>query len=133
LCTVETVTVESSTGRLLLPDKWGDVHEALLLADGSYQLNPKPLAQLGPGRVLGSKLDADGNLVMCDVLKVRAAAAAAAAMRGSNTQQHMLWKFAIKSVACPALPTQRKPDYVVWFTQLCGLFLLHCVSGCRIK
>ncbi|WIA17796.1 hypothetical protein OEZ85_009308 [Tetradesmus obliquus] len=66
---VETVTVEASTGRLLLPDKWGDVHEALQLADGSYQLNPKPLAQLGPGRVLGSKLDADGNLVMCDVLK----------------------------------------------------------------
>eukprot|EP00882_Tetradesmus_deserticola_P020787 GHRQ01022464.1.p1 GENE.GHRQ01022464.1~~GHRQ01022464.1.p1 ORF type:complete len:399 (+),score=115.02 GHRQ01022464.1:178-1197(+) len=66
---VETVTVEASTGRLLLPDKWGDVHEALLLANGSYQLNPKPLAQLGPGRVLGSKLDADGNLVMCDVLK----------------------------------------------------------------
>jgi hypothetical protein len=47
------------------------VHEALPLDDGSYQLNPKPLAQLGPGRVLGSKLDADGNLVMCDVLKVR--------------------------------------------------------------
>jgi hypothetical protein len=54
------------------------VHEALPLADGSYRLNPKPLAQLGPGRVLGSKLDADGNLVMCDVLKVRATSASAA-------------------------------------------------------
>lgn len=66
----ETVTVESATGRLLLPDKWGDVHEALPQPDGSFLLNPKPLAQLGPGRVLGSKLDAEGNLVMCDVLKV---------------------------------------------------------------
>jgi hypothetical protein len=79
VCAAETVAVESATGRLLLPDKWGDVHEALPLADGSYHLNPKPLAQLGPGRVLGSKLDADGNLVMCDVLKVRTAAPAAAA------------------------------------------------------
>lgn len=62
--------MDPSTGRLLLPDKWGDIHEALLLEDGSYQLNQTPIAQLGPGRVLGSKMDAEGNLVMCDVLKV---------------------------------------------------------------
>jgi hypothetical protein len=76
LCVVlsaETVSVDPVTGWLLLPDKWGDVHQAVLLADGSYQLNPVPLAQLGPGRVLGSKIDQQGNLIMCDVLKVRTA------------------------------------------------------------
>lgn len=67
----ETVIVEDGTSRLLLTDKFGDVHEALLLENGSYHLNPRPLAQLGPGRVLGNKLDANGNLVMCDVLKVQ--------------------------------------------------------------
>lgn len=63
------MTVDPKDGRLLLPDKWGDIHEARQLSDGSYVLNPRPIAQLGPGRVLGSKLDAEGNLVMCDVLK----------------------------------------------------------------
>lgn len=58
------------TGNLLLPDKWGDVHLAALQPDGSYRLQQQPLAQMGPGRVLGTKLDAQGNLVMCDVLKV---------------------------------------------------------------
>eukprot|EP00879_Flechtneria_rotunda_P014401 GHRR01015048.1.p1 GENE.GHRR01015048.1~~GHRR01015048.1.p1 ORF type:complete len:431 (+),score=160.92 GHRR01015048.1:224-1516(+) len=66
---VETVTVDPANGRLLLPDKWGDVYTAVLLPNGTYSLNPKAIAQLGPGRVLGNKLDADGNLVMCDVLK----------------------------------------------------------------
>lgn len=66
----ETVSVDPDTGQLLLPDKWGDVHQAVLLPDGSYQLNPVPIAQLGPGRVLGSKVDHEGNLIMCDVLKV---------------------------------------------------------------
>jgi hypothetical protein len=66
----ETVSGEASTGHLLLPDKWGDVHMAVQLPDGSYSLQPQPLAQLGPGRVLGNKMDADGNLVMCDVFKV---------------------------------------------------------------
>ena len=66
----ETVTVDGGTGDLLLPDKWGDVHRARHLANGSYMLLPQPVVQMGPGRVLGSKLDAAGNLVMCDVLKV---------------------------------------------------------------
>lgn len=66
----ETVTEDPSTGSLLLPDKLGDVHLALRAADGSYSLQHPPLARMGPGRVLGSKLDAAGNLVMCDVFKV---------------------------------------------------------------
>ncbi|KAF8055388.1 MET1B [Scenedesmus sp. PABB004] len=66
---VETVSVDSRTGRLLLPDKWGDVHEATPQPGGGYALRASPVAQLGPGRVLGNKLDAEGNLVMCDVLK----------------------------------------------------------------
>lgn len=66
----ETVTGDPATGNLLLPDKWGDVHLAQHLPDGSYRLQRPPLASLGPGRVLGSKLDAQGNLVMCDVFKV---------------------------------------------------------------
>lgn len=68
----ETVSVDPASGRLLLPDKWGDIYEAHMSKNGSYTLNPRPIAQLGPGRVLGSKVDAQGNLVMCDVLKVRA-------------------------------------------------------------
>lgn len=62
--------MDASTGSLLLPDKWGDVHVAHQLPHGSYQLLPRPALQMGPGRVLGSKLDAQGNLIMCDVLKV---------------------------------------------------------------
>jgi hypothetical protein len=70
---IETVAGDAR-GRLLLPDKHGAVHVAEPLpgsTDGSYALQRQPLAQLGPGRVLGTKLDAQGNLVMCDVLRVR--------------------------------------------------------------
>eukprot|EP00878_Enallax_costatus_P025649 GHUV01027461.1.p1 GENE.GHUV01027461.1~~GHUV01027461.1.p1 ORF type:complete len:393 (+),score=76.33 GHUV01027461.1:116-1294(+) len=69
LANVETVTVDPQTGSLLLPDKWGDIHIADLLPDGTYALQPRPMAQLGPGRILGNRLDADGNLILCDVLK----------------------------------------------------------------
>jgi hypothetical protein len=70
-CPAETITGDPTTGSLLLPDKLGAVHLAHRLPNGSYSLQQKPLAQTGPGRVLGSKLDADGRLVMCDVSKVR--------------------------------------------------------------
>lgn len=70
-CPAETITVDPATGNLLLPDKLGAVHLAHRLPNGSYSLQQKPLAQTGPGRVLGSKLDAEGRLVMCDVSKVR--------------------------------------------------------------
>jgi len=67
---VETVTGDPATGDLLLPDKWGNVYLAQRMPNGSYTLQQPPLARMGPGRVLGSKLDAQGNLIMCDVLKV---------------------------------------------------------------
>lgn len=66
---VETVTGDPATGDLLLPDKWGNVYLAQRMPNGSYTLQQPPLARMGPGRVLGSKLDAQGNLIMCDVLK----------------------------------------------------------------
>jgi sugar lactone lactonase YvrE len=53
-------------------DKYAWVREALPQPDGSYQLQPRPLAHLGPGRPLGAGFDADGNLIICDALKVRA-------------------------------------------------------------
>jgi hypothetical protein len=70
-CPAETITGDPTTGSLLLPDKLGAVHLAHRLPNGSYSLRRKPLAQTGPGRVLGSKLDVEGRLVMCDVFKVR--------------------------------------------------------------
>jgi hypothetical protein len=84
---------------MALLDKYGNVFEALLESgcgngrgsstvgddqassgsegrnlqrnDGiSYVLNPEPYARLGSGRPLGSHFDADGNLIVCDSLKV---------------------------------------------------------------
>jgi hypothetical protein len=40
-------------------------------SSGDWVLNPEPLAKLGPGRPLGYHFDHDGNLIVCDSLKVR--------------------------------------------------------------
>lgn len=37
---------------------------------GQWVLSPEPLAKLGPGRPLGYHFDHDGNLIVCDSLKV---------------------------------------------------------------
>jgi hypothetical protein len=58
-------------GTFVMLDKYGDVFEALQGPNGVLTLNPKPVAFLGTGRPLGAKLDADGNLIICDSLKVR--------------------------------------------------------------
>jgi hypothetical protein len=50
-------------------DKWGYVHIASKEGD-SYQLEPEPLCYVGPGRPLGFHHTPDGNLVICDSLKV---------------------------------------------------------------
>lgn len=65
----ESVIV-SPEGVATMLDKFGAVHEAIEGPDGSFELNPKPRAWLGPGRPLGAAFDADGNLYVCDALKV---------------------------------------------------------------
>jgi hypothetical protein len=42
------------------------VRRAVQAGDGSWQLQPRPLAQLGTGRVLGGKFDRAGDLWLCD-------------------------------------------------------------------
>lgn len=37
---------------------------------GQWVLSPEPLAKLGPGRPLGYHFDHEGNLIVCDSLKV---------------------------------------------------------------
>lgn len=90
----------SDAGNIALLDKYGNVFEALLESgcgngrgsstigddvassgsegrnyqrnDGiSYVFNPEPMTHLGSGRPLGSHYDAEGNLIVCDSLKVR--------------------------------------------------------------
>jgi hypothetical protein len=51
-------------------DKYGFVRAAPKNPDASTQLDPQPVAHLGPGRPLGAAFDAAGNLVVCDALKV---------------------------------------------------------------
>lgn len=51
-------------------DKYGAVRTAVQHADGSTVLDPVPVAHLGAGRPLGFAHDAEGNLVVCDALKV---------------------------------------------------------------
>jgi hypothetical protein len=45
------------------------VHEAVASSSG-WQLRKQPVAQLGAGRPLGYHFDADGDLIICDSLKV---------------------------------------------------------------
>lgn len=51
-------------------DKYGAVRAAPKQPSNSSRLDPKPVAHLGPGRALGFTFDAEGNLVVCDALKV---------------------------------------------------------------
>ena len=61
----------TADGRFIMLDRYGAVKEARKDPDtGVMVLNPKPLAHLGPGRPLGAKYDAHGNLVICDAFKV---------------------------------------------------------------
>lgn len=65
----ESVNV-SPDGRLVMIDKYGAVRAAPKQPiRNSTQLDPQPIAHLGPGRALGFTFDADGNLVVCDALK----------------------------------------------------------------
>jgi hypothetical protein len=59
-------------GHLIMIDKYGAVRAAPKNPDSSTQLDPEPIAHLGPGRPLGFTFDAQGNLVVCDALKVGA-------------------------------------------------------------
>jgi hypothetical protein len=60
----------SPTGVATMLDKYGGVFEAVERPDGSYSINSKPRAYLGPGRPLGAGFNADGDLYVCDALKV---------------------------------------------------------------
>lgn len=70
LCVMSESVIVSPEGVATMLDKFGGVHEALQMPDGSYQLRGKPRAWLGPGRPLGAAFDAQGNLYVCDALKV---------------------------------------------------------------
>ena len=66
----ESVSVDPTSGTLLLLDKHGYLHRA----DPSdtppgYTLEGAPPAYVGPGRPLASHMDAAGDLVICDTLK----------------------------------------------------------------
>lgn len=67
----ESVTV-CPDGHLVMIDKYGAVRAAPKHPDSSTQLDPEPIAHLGPGRPLGFTFDAEENVVVCDALKVRA-------------------------------------------------------------
>jgi hypothetical protein len=52
-------------------DKYGGVYEATEGPDGTYALtSTKARAWLGPGRPLGAGFNAQGDLYVCDALKV---------------------------------------------------------------
>jgi hypothetical protein len=87
LChSTESVNV-SPDGRLVMIDKYGAVRAAPKQPiSNSTQLDPLPIAHLGPGRALGFTFDAEGNLVVCDALKVRSSRLTASGTWGaSNT------------------------------------------------
>ena len=66
----ESVIV-SPDGMATMLDKYGGVFEAAQNPDGSFSLvNPRPSAHLGPGRPLGAAFNAQGDLFVCDALKV---------------------------------------------------------------
>ena len=64
-------------GTLVLVDKFGDMflaHPRGGAAAGArpsaYDLDPTPVVRLGAGRPLGFELDANGDVIVCDALKV---------------------------------------------------------------
>lgn len=70
LFTAESVVV-GPHGQLVMLDRYNQLWEAKQdQASGDWAQSPKPLAQLGPGRPLGYHFDHDGNLIVCDSLKV---------------------------------------------------------------
>jgi hypothetical protein len=70
VCDAESVAVRPN-GDLALLDKYGNLFEAVASSSSSsWQLQEQPLAQLGAGRPLGYHFDADGDLIICDSLKV---------------------------------------------------------------
>jgi hypothetical protein len=74
---------------MALLDKFGNVFEAQLdsvdcTGAYTYELNPVPLTSLGAGRPLGSHYDHEGNLIVCDSLKVWAVQSDAVSVWLSN-------------------------------------------------
>lgn len=67
--TAESVIV-SPDGRAMMLNKFGGVFEAFETPDGRFELNRTAKAWLGPGRPLGAAFDAQGNMIICDALKV---------------------------------------------------------------
>lgn len=67
----ESVTI-AADGHLVMLDKYGYVHEATEGKHGQFELSKQPVAYVGPGRPLGAQFDTDGNLIICDSLKVLA-------------------------------------------------------------
>eukprot|EP00878_Enallax_costatus_P045952 GHUV01055495.1.p1 GENE.GHUV01055495.1~~GHUV01055495.1.p1 ORF type:complete len:182 (+),score=23.30 GHUV01055495.1:754-1299(+) len=59
-------------GQLVMLDRYNHLYEAWpdTAAPGGYKLNTQPLAKLGAGRPLGYHFDHEGNLIVCDSLKV---------------------------------------------------------------
>jgi hypothetical protein len=71
LLAAESVTI-APDGRLVMLDKYGMVWEARESSKDQFDLNPVPLAHLGSGRPLGAGFDKDGNMIICDAIKVGA-------------------------------------------------------------
>lgn len=66
----ESVVV-GSQGQLVMLDRYNHLWEATQDAQtGQWLLSPEPRAKLGPGRPLGYHFDHEGNLIVCDSLKV---------------------------------------------------------------
>ena len=61
----------AADGSLWMLDKFGYVWRAPEDGKGSYAMESKPIAQLGPGRPLGFDFDEEGNLVVCNSGSVR--------------------------------------------------------------
>ena len=58
-------------GALIMCDKFGYVWRAARTRRGGFDLSPKPVAHLGPGRPLGFTFDGEGLLVVCMAGAVR--------------------------------------------------------------
>lgn len=71
-------------GRAVMLNKFGGVFEAFEQSDGSFALNKTAKAWLGPGRPLGAGFDANGNIVICDALKVLE-------VRGTCDSSRVVW------------------------------------------
>lgn len=61
--------VEGPDGQLVMLDRYNNLWEANL-QHGTWVLEPEPRARLGVGRPLGYHFDSDGNLIVCDSVKV---------------------------------------------------------------